>query len=352
MTTPISIFGKTVGNGSPCYIIAEAGSNHNGDLNTALRLIDAAADAKADAVKFQTFEANRLYPKSAGKSDYLKDETPIFDIIQSMEMPTEWLPCLRDHAHDRGLAFISSPFHEEAVALLDQFVDAFKIASYELTHDPLLREVAARDKPLVLSTGASTLDEVKRAVDVLRDAGRKQLVLLQCTASYPTPPEAANVSALITLREATVMPTGLSDHTRDPVVAPAAAVALGACVIEKHFTLSNRLPGPDHAFAIEPNELVRLVKRVRATEAVLGDGKKQVQAVEGELRDFARRSLITTRDIQAGQPFSRGNVDVLRRGKLAEGLAPSELERVLGSRAARDLPAETSLKEADLALGE
>lgn len=349
MSKTFEIRGRSVGGGAPCWIVAEAGSNHNGSLETALRLIDAAADAHADAVKFQTFEARRLYPRAAGTSDYLGDPTPIFDIIQAMELPESWLPRLRDHAHARGLAFVSSPFHEEAVAVLDPWVDAFKIASYELTHRPLLRAVAARGKPVLMSTGASSLEEIAEAVEALRDAGCDRLALLQCTAAYPTPPEAANVRALVTLAQRFGLPTGLSDHTRDPVAAPIAAAALGAAVIEKHFTLSNRLPGPDHAFAVEPGELARLVARVRDVERVLGSGEKSVHAVEGELRDFARRSIFTTAPIRAGERFTRDNVDVLRHGKLAHGLPPAELERVLTAVAARDLDAERALLAADLA---
>jgi len=348
MKQNFTVYGKNVGQGAPCFVIAEAGSNHNGSRDAALKLIDAAADAKADAVKFQTFEAKRLYPKNAGKSDYLRDETPIFDIIKAMEMPAEWLPALRDRAHGRGLAFISSPFHEEAVELLDPFVDAFKIASYELTHQPLLEAVAARKKPVFISTGAATIEEVKSAVGALQAAGCAELVVFQCTASYPTPPEAANVRALCTLRDALGVPTGLSDHTRDPCVAPMVAAALGAVAIEKHFTLSNRLPGPDHAFAVEPDELALLVRRVRDVEAVIGSGSKEVHAVEQELRGFARRSIFSTRAIARGERFTRDNVDVLRQGKLGSGLPPSELERVLGSVAARDIAAEVPLTAEDL----
>ncbi|HEV8245018.1 MAG TPA: N-acetylneuraminate synthase family protein, partial [Polyangiaceae bacterium] len=352
MKQSFEIFGKRVGAGARCFVIAEAGSNHNGSRELALRLIDTAADAGADAVKFQTFEAKRLYPRSAGKSDYLHDETPIFDIIKAMEMPIEWLPALRDHAHERGLAFISSPFHEEAVELLNPFVDAFKIASYEITHEPLLRAVAARKKPVILSTGAATIAETEAAVSALKNAGCDELIVLQCTASYPTPPEAANVRALVTLRDALGVPTGLSDHTRDPCVAPMVAAALGAAAVEKHFTLSNRLPGPDHAFAVEPSELALLVRRVRDVETVGGSGLKDVQTVEEELRSFARRSIFTTRPVLRGERFTRDNVDVLRQGKLDGGLPPSELERVLGSVAARDVSAEIALLDADLSPAE
>jgi sialic acid synthase SpsE len=345
---PVSIHNKTIGPGHPVFIVAEGGSNHVGDLEIALALIDAAADARADAIKFQTFTASRLYPRRAGVSGYLGLATPIYDIIEAMEMPVDWLPALRDRAHERGLAFISSPFHEEAVDVLLPFVDAYKIASYELTHTPLLEAVARTGKPLLLSTGAATTDEVGAALATLRRCGQDALIVLQCTAAYPTPLEAANVRALVTLREELQVLSGLSDHTRDPTAAPMAAAALGAVVIEKHCTLSNRLPGPDHAFALEPDELARLVQAVRRTEAVLGNGHKAVHAVEQELRHFARRSIFTTRAIRRGEAFSRDNVDVLRHGQLAAGLAPDRLPEVLRSTASRDLETETALQSADL----
>ena len=354
MTSTFSIGGKTLGPDQPCYIIAEAGSNHCGDLQTALALIDAAADAGADAVKFQTFKANRLYAKSAGTSDYLGDERSIYDIIASMELPDGWLDTLATRAKERGLGFMSTPFHEEAVALLDPYVEAWKIASYELTHHPLLRVVAATGKPVIMSTGAATMDEIEASVEVLREAGCVGLVLLQCTAAYPAPLESVNVGAIVHMRERFGVATGLSDHSRDPVIAPMTAAALGAAVVEKHFTLSNRLPGPDHPFAVEPHELTRLVKRVREVETVKGSGVKamsadDVDSAELELRAFARRTLFTTRAISAGEAFTRDNVDALRRGKREDGLAPSELPRVLESVARQDLTAETVLTEEHLA---
>jgi N,N'-diacetyllegionaminate synthase len=350
MKQRFEIRGRAVGLGEPTFLIAEAGSNHNNSLDIALRLVDAAADAGADAVKFQTFQADRLYAKNAGRSEYLGDERSINDIIRSLEMPAEWLPLLRDAAHARGLAFLSTPFHEEAVELLEPIVDAFKVASYELSHHPLLQRVAATGKPLILSTGAHTVDEIAADREVLAEAGNEALVLLQCTAAYPAPPESVNVRALVTLRERFGLPTGLSDHSRDPVTAPAAAAALGAAVIEKHFTLSNRLPGPDHPFAVEPHELTRLVRRVRDTEVVLGTGAKEVVGAERELRHFALRSVFTTRPVQAGERFSRDNVDVLRRGTHAAGLSPDALGDVLRAVAARDLDEGMPLQRADLEL--
>lgn len=349
MQTSFEIRGRTLSLAGPCFVIGEAGSNHNGSLEQALALIDVAGEAGCDAVKFQVFEAKRLYPKSAGRSDYLGDERSIFDIIAAMELPEDWLGRLRARADAHDLAFIASPFHEEAVELLDPFVDAFKIASYELTHAPLLREVARRDKPVIMSTGASKLDEVREAVATLEQAGCERLALMQCTAAYPTPPEAVNARALVTLRETFNIPSGLSDHSEDPVIAPMAAAALGAAVLEKHYTLSKRLPGPDHAFAIEPEGLRRLVAGVRAVERVVGSGAKEVHGVEDELRSFARRVLMTTRPVAKGERFTRDNVDVLRRGKLEGGLEPKQLDEVLASVAARDVAAETPLTAADLA---
>jgi N,N'-diacetyllegionaminate synthase len=349
MNQRFEIFGKPVGAGAPCFLIAEAGSNHNGSLEQAHALIDAAAEAGACAVKFQTFSAKRLYPRSAGTSDYLGDARSIYDIIASLETPSEWWPGLSARAHRLGLAFLSSPFHEEAVALLDPYVDAFKIASYEMTHVPLLREVARTGKPVIMSTGASTLDEVERAVAAVRDAGCRSLVVLQCTASYPSPLASINVRALVTMRDALGVPTGLSDHSSEPAIAPMAAAALGASVIEKHYTLSRRLPGPDHAFAIEPAGLAELVRGVRAIEQSLGTGEKIVQPVEDELRQFARRALFTTRAVKQGELLTRENLDVLRRGKRGDGLPPERLDEVLGKPAARDLEAEALLAVADVA---
>ncbi len=343
------IWGKPVGDGAPCFIIAEAGSNHNGDLGMARELVEVAAQCGADAVKFQTFKASKLYPKSAGKSDYLGVDTSIYDIIKAMEMPEEWLGELCELSHSLGMAFISSPFHEEAVALLDPYVDAYKIASYELTHEPLLREVAARDKPIIMSTGASTMPEVRQSVDVLRSLGCDKLVVLQCTAAYPAPLESAQVSALVHIRESLGVLSGLSDHTENAALAPTVAASLGACLVEKHYTLSKDLPGPDHAFAIEPEGLAALVQGVRGAEMARGHGRKEVHPVEDELRSFARRSIFSTQEIKAGQTFSRENLDILRQGKLGSGLAPSYLPQVLKGVAARDIEADRPLQPEDVA---
>jgi N-acetylneuraminate synthase len=339
---------RWVGDGEPAYIVAEAGSNHNGSFEQALKLIDAAADARADAVKFQHFKAAKLYPRSAGASDYLNTPRSIFDIIHDMETPDDWVPELAGYCRRRGLAFLSSPFDEQSADLLDPWVPAFKVASYEMTHAPLLKHLARKGKPMIVSTGAAILEEVLQSVDVIRAEGNDQIVLLQCTAKYPTPVDAVNARALVSLREATGLPTGLSDHSRDPVIAPVVAVTLGACLIEKHFTLSNRLPGPDHAFAVEPHELRALVQRVREAEQALGHGRKETLPEEEELRAFARRSIFAVRDIRPGEPLTRDNVAVLRCGKLGFGLPPEALERVIGRTAARAIGAEALIRLEDL----
>ena len=345
----IDIGARRIGPGSPCYVIAEAGSNHNGSLDTAFQLIDVAAIAGADAVKFQLFRAARMYPRSAGTSDYLESPTPIFDIIAAMEMPYEWLPRLVEHCANRSIAFLATPFDEESADRLDPFVGAFKIASYEMTHHPLVQHVAAKGKPLIISTGTATLDEIQETVDVCRRAGNAAIAVMQCTAAYPAPLDSINVRAIAMLRRHVDVPVGLSDHSRNPIVAPVAAVACGASIIEKHFTLSNDLPGPDHRFAVEPGELQSMVTAIRDAERVMGSGQKVVAPVEEELRAFARRSIFATRAIAAGEAFTLENVAVLRCGKNRPGLAPAKLLSLMGRRAAHEIAGDRAIQSADMA---
>ena len=347
MSVPVLDVGRRrIGDGQPCYVIAEAGSNHDGRLDQARRLIDVAAEAGADAVKFQLFRAKTLYARKAGRSEYLKLDRPIYDIIADMEMPYAWLPTLARHAAERAIDFMASVFDEESVDVLDPLVASFKIASYEMTHLPLVRYTAAKKKPLIVSTGTADLDEVRETVAAI---GATPFALMQCTAAYPAPLDALNVRAVVTLKTTFGVPVGLSDHSRDPLIGPLAAVALGANLLEKHFTLSNRLPGPDQKFAVEPAELVRLVRAVRDAEAVLGSGDKKLQPVEQELRRFARRAIFVARDVAAGEPLGPDNLVILRCGALEPGLPPSAWERVLGRRAARPLSADAPLTAADYA---
>ncbi|NEU58105.1 N-acetylneuraminate synthase family protein [Halorussus sp. MSC15.2] len=332
-----SIGGRPIGPGEPTYVIAEAGSNHNGDLDTAEELIDVAADAGADAVKFQTFRAEDLYVEDSGEVEYLNDDDSIYDIVEAMEMPYEWIPELHDYCRERGVQFLSTPFDERSAAELAEYVPAWKVASYTSSHHPFLRHLADTDKPIILSTGAHELSEVRESVEVLRDAGATDLALLQCVASYPTPIHEANVGVVETLAREFDVPTGLSDHTLDPVVAPSAAVALGASVVEKHLTLDKTMEGPDHEFALEPDELAEMVTAIRDTELALGSGEKTVLDVERELHEKARRAVHATRDIAADETITSDAVKVLRPGEREAGVEPKHYDDIVGRTAARDI---------------
>jgi N-acetylneuraminate synthase len=329
-------------------IIAEAGSNHCGRLDLALALVDAAADAGADAVKFQLFRAARLYPREAGRAGYLGDPADIAEIVAALELPEAWLGPLAGRARERGLDLLVTPFDERSADLVDPFVDAFKMASYELTHHPLLRHVAGKGKPVILSTGAATIEEAADALAVLRAAGAPRVTLLQCTAAYPARLETLEVGAMAELRDRLGVPVGLSDHSLDPVIAPVAAVALGASVIEKHFTLDRGLEGPDHRFALEPGDLARMVSAVRDAERAVGTGRKRVHEDERELRDFARRTVFALREVEAGDVLRAEDLAVLRRGRHPMGLPPTALAELPGRRARRRLAAHRPVLAADV----
>lgn len=326
---------RTVGPDSPTFVIAEAGSNHNGEFDLATDLVDAAAAAGADAVKFQTFRAEDMYVEDSGEVEYLDDDRSIYEIIESMEMPYEWIPRLHEYCRERDLCFMSTPFDEHSAEELAAYVPVWKVASYTSSHHPFLRYLASTDKPVVMSTGAHELAEVRESVEVLERAGVDGLALLQCVAAYPTPIEDINVRVVETLAEEFDVPTGLSDHTLDPVTAPAAAVVLGACVIEKHVTLDKTMEGPDHEFALEPDELDAMVSAVRDTEAALGSGNKRVLDIERELYEKARRAIHATRDVEAGDTLTEDDIAVLRPGEREAGLRPRHYEDVVGSTAVR-----------------
>ena len=333
----IEVGDRPVGPSEPTFVIAEAGSNHNGDFSTAKELIDVAADAGADAVKFQTFRAENLYVEESGEVEYLDDDRSIYEVIESMEMPYEWIPELHEYCRERDVYFMSTPFDERSAEQLAEYVPAWKVASYTSSHHPFLRSLAKTDKPIIMSTGAHELDEVRESVDVLQGAGAAGLALLQCVAAYPTPIEEINVRVVKMLAEEFDVPAGLSDHTLDPVTAPAAAVALGASIVEKHFTLDKSMEGPDHQFALEPDELDAMLSAIRDTEAALGTGEKAVMDVERELYEKARRAVHAVRDIEAGQTITEDDVAVLRPGEQEKGLHPKFYDEVVGQTAARDI---------------
>lgn len=342
----IQVANKLIGPGQPVFVIAEAGVNHNGDLKLARALIDVAVEAGADAVKFQTFQAEHLVTPEAPKAEYQRrttgDSESQFEMLQRLELSADAQRELQSYCHERGIIFLSTPFDEEAVDLLDKLgVPAFKISSGDLTNSPLLEHVASKGKPVILSTGMSELSELIEAVSVLNIAGCENPVLLHCVSNYPAEPAEVNLRAMQTMRSAFDVPVGFSDHTKGIDVA-LAAVALGACVIEKHFTLDRTLPGPDHRASLEPAELRELVRSIRRVETALGSGRKVPTASEIETAKVARRSLVAARDIPAGATLERDMVVMRRPGT---GLSPAMLNTLLDRRAVCEIAAGTLLNE-------
>ncbi len=332
----VRIGDREVGGGAPVYVIAEAGSNHDRDLDQAKRLIDVAAAAGADAVKFQTFAADRIVAETTTRAKYLDDLLPpdktMADLFRELELPREWHAELFRHATDAGIDFLSTPFDFEAIDLLDDLgVKAFKVASYELWHLPLIREVASRGKPIICSTGMADLADVQDAVDTVAATGNEQLILMHCVVNYPPPFSDLNLRAIQTLRTAFQVPVGYSDHSAG-ITAPIVATALGAAVIEKHYTLSRDLPGPDHRFAIEPDELTAMIQAIRDTHDALGTGVKRMAPAEEDLYTTARRSLFAARDLAAGDVLGEADIAILRPGT---GLEVRDLAKVVGRTARR-----------------
>lgn len=343
----VSIGRRVIGPGHPCFLIAEAGSNHNQKISWAKRLIDVAVRANADAVKFQTFVPEKIYVRKAGFADYLGHAKSIQEIFKDIMMPPVWIPRLAEYCRRKGILFMSSAFDEASVDLVDPYVPAHKIASYECTHLPLIRYVAKKGKPIILSTGMASLDEITAALNTIASTGNRNVVLMHCVAKYPAPIEHSNLRVIDTLRKEFELPVGLSDHSREPFTNPVAVVARGGNIVEKHFTLSNDLPGPDHRFALEPEDLKQLVECVRDTEAALGSPVKKVLAIEKPLFAFARRRVHAITDIRRGEKFTRANVAVLRSGKQRPGIEPSGFERLLSKNAARDIKEGEGVRKQD-----
>ena len=331
VVSSISIGTRSIGAGSPCFVIAEAGVNHNGSPDLAVKLVDAAAEAGADAVKFQTFRADQLASPNAPKAWYQRDTADSgesqLEMLRRLELPREAYRQLRDHAQRQGIVFLSTPFDEGSAALLDELgVPAFKTSSGDLTNLPLLRFIARAGKPMLVSTGMATLEEVCEAIAAIRSEGLETIALLQCTSAYPADPRDANLRVIDVMRQEFGLPVGYSDHTTGLETA-IAAVALGACVIEKHLTVSRSLPGPDHAASLDPGAFARLVADVRLVEAALGDGRKVPSERERETATVARKSLVAARDIAAGEKLTPALVAIQRPGN---GLPPRMRDHVLG----------------------
>ena len=340
----IEIGSRRVGPGEPVYVVAEMSANHHQDVGEARRIVEAAAEAGADAVKLQTYTPDTMTldldrpPFLIGEGT-IWEGTSLHELYEEAHTPWEWQPELKAYAEELGLQLFSTPFDASAVDFLEEMdVPAHKIASFENVDLPLIRRAARTGKPILLSTGMATLGEIQEAVDAVREVGGEQLALLACTSAYPAPPGEMNLRTIPHLADAFGVPVGLSDHTLGTAAA-VAAVALGACVVEKHFTLSRDVEGPDSAFSLEPAEFARLVEEVRTAEAALGE--VTYGRTEGEEASTVfRRSLFAVRDIEAGATFDPDNVRSIRPG---DGLSPKFLDVVLGRRAAADIPRGTPL---------
>lgn len=349
MVTPVRIGARPVGPGHPCLVVAELGVNHDGELERGLALVDAAAAAGADAVKVQTFSADRVASAAAPKPAYQRERVPEAEsqqeLLRRLELSVDDHRALARRARERGVLFLSTPFDEDGADLLEELdVPAFKVASPDLTNTPLVLHLARKGRPLILSTGMAYLAEVEDAVAAVRAAGNDRIVVLQCVSAYPADPADANLRAMATLAEALGVPVGYSDHTTGTATAVAAA-ALGACLLEKHLTLDRTLPGPDHAASLEPDELARLVAAVREAESALGDGVKEPRPAEAELRLLARRSLAAARDLAAGEVLAPEMLTALRPGT---GIPPGRLDEVTGRVLARPVRGGELLDPLDL----
>ena len=340
----MEIAGRSIGQGHPCFFIAEAGVNHNGNIENAKRLIDIAVASKADAVKFQTFKADLLAVPDAPKAEYqtitTSEKESQTDMLRQLELPREAFQELQSYCKSQNIIFLSSPFDESSVDLLsDLDVPAYKIPSGETINLPLLKHIANKQKPIILSTGMSYLEEVNTAVDTIFATGNHDIMLLHCTSNYPAEPSDINLNAMTTLKNHFSLPIGFSDHTTGLEI-PLAAVAMGACIIEKHFTLDKTLAGPDHRASLEPKELKNLIASIRNIELSFGNGIKAPAASELSNRHIIRKSIYLNADKVAGEILLESDLVSMRP---AGGIYPSEIPNIIGKRLVKSLNQGTML---------
>jgi N-acetylneuraminate synthase len=343
--TTISIAGRAIGPGLPAYLIAELSANHNQNFEEAVRLVHAAKDCGADAVKLQTYTPDTItidsnaQPFRIGAGTVWAGRT-LYDLYAEAYTPWDWQPKLKAIANSLGMACFSSPFDTTAVEFLEGMdVPAYKIASFELVDLPLIERVARTGKPVIISTGMANIQEITEAVTCVRATGNTQIALLKCTSAYPAPPGEMNLRTILDMASRFKTPVGLSDHTLG-IGVPVVAVSLGACIVEKHFTLSRDIVGPDSSFSLEPQEFKEMVTAIRNAEVAMGDVAYQTSEREQASRVF-RRSLFVVKDLKAGEAFTRENLRSIRPGY---GLSPKHLSGVLGRRAATDLKRGTPLQ--------
>ncbi|OGC22607.1 N-acetylneuraminate synthase [candidate division WOR-1 bacterium RIFOXYC2_FULL_37_10] len=328
----IKIGNHCIGDGQPCFIIAEIGSNHNRSLKTAKRLIDEAAKAGVDAVKFQIYSAEKLYSKNVPKHSHYKNN--LWEMIKEIETPRIWIPELKKYCDKKRIIFFATPFDQKAVDELEPYVDLYKISSFELVDLPLIKYIAKKKKPMIISTGLATMEEINEAYLECLNVRNHNIVFLQCVSAYPASPESINLSAMQTIKHAFNVIVGLSDHTLGFHV-PVAAVAMGAKIIEKHFTLDKGMKGPDHPFAIEPKELKEMVSQIRDIEMAMGNGHKSGPRTH-ELENFCigRRSIHAKMKIPKGSKIDENMLIIKRPGF---GIKPKYLQSVISKKAKRQI---------------
>lgn len=340
----IEIDGRKVGPGQQCFIIAEAGVNHNGDAELAKRLVDAAQEAGADAVKFQTWVTEKVIMPDARMAEYQRQNLGIdqsqFEMLKQLELSYDQFREIKAHADRKGILFFSTPDEEDSADFLEQLgVSLFKIGSGEVTNLPFLRHVALKGKPIIISTGMSSLGEVEAAVRIIEETGNHKLVLLHCVSNYPADPADCNLRAMDTLASAFGYAVGFSDHTLGIEIA-VAAVARGACVLEKHLTLDKTMSGVDHRASLDTDEFVAMVRAIRAVESALGDGVKRPAPSELKTKKVVQKAVVTARAIRAGERITQADL-ALRR--TSGGLAPAYLPLIIDRRVNRDLEANCTI---------
>jgi sialic acid synthase SpsE len=331
----IAVGKHIIGNGNPCFIVAEVGSNHNGSIKKAKELVDIAAAAGADAIKFQTFTGDKLFSK----------QHPANEIVKKFEFKLEWHREIREYCNKKGITFMTTPFQKDAVDLLEDLdVDAYKIASGDMDYYPLLDYVSNTEKPIILATGMAYMDEVKEAVERIRLGKTKDIAVLHCISNYPPKDEDINLNVIKALKEEFNVPVGFSDHSMG-ITMPIAAVAMGANIIEKHFTMSRKLEGMDHFYALEPDELKQMVDEIRKIEKAMGSGKKVPVKNEYAERHYARRGIIAASNLKEGQIITEEHLEYVRP---VNGIESKYYKEIIGRKVNKDISVDMPIKWEDL----
>jgi N,N'-diacetyllegionaminate synthase len=343
----ISIGDKKVGDGQPVFIIAEAGVNHCGQIEIAKKMVDAAKDSCADAIKFQTFITEDHISRYAPLAEYQKSTgvKSQVELVKKLELSWDEFRELSDYAHEKRIIFLSTPFENKSVDFLESLdILAYKIGSGDITNLPLLNYVSKKDKPMIISTGMSTLSDIRNAIKVIKKQGNNKIALTHCTSNYPTAIKNCNLNAIDTLKTKFKVPVGYSDHTKG-ILVPALAVARGACIIEKHFTLEKNMQGPDHQMSLNPIELKKMVKLVRFTEKALGSSEKKPSDAEFEVMAVARKSIVAKTNLPAGSVLNKSVLTIKRPGI---GIQPKDLKKLFGKRLTKAISADELLSWEDI----